>query len=127
MRNFGAGVGDCRASGFCFREGIHMRSVAMACVGLMLLASMASAGERAVSKSTLHNMGLGGMKQLSDDAGLAVRGKGTSAHVWGGSTANWTIGGGGGGGGSPWGWNTTPAGPTQTATNNYEAAASWIG
>ena len=66
----------------------------------------ASAGERAasVSKSTLGSMGLGGMHQMSDNDGLAVRGKGTSASVWGSGIA--TIHG------------------TATQTSGYSASAS---
>jgi hypothetical protein len=69
------------------------------------LISTASAGDLAVSKLTLGNMGLGSMQMLSDADGLAVRGKGTFAGVWGSSTALWQA---------------------STATNNYEAGAQWV-
>ncbi len=84
-----------------------MKNVAIACALLMLLAATASAGDLAVSKSTLSSMGLGGMQQMSDNDGLAVRGKGTWASVWGGSQANW------------WGG--------QTSTNAYDTGADWLG
>lgn len=72
-----------------------------------LIASTASAGEPAgISKSTLGNMGLGSMQTMSDTEGMAVRGKGTLAGVWGSSTAVFQG---------------------SSATNNYEAAASWAG
>jgi hypothetical protein len=83
-----------------------MRSFAIACAVLMLFAATASAGDLAISKSTLGSMGLGGMQTLSDSDGLAVRGKGTFASVWGGSQAQ--FGG-------------------QFAENHYEAGASWLG
>ena len=52
-------------------------------------------------------MGLGSMRVLSDNEGLAIRGMGTSASVWGESTANF-LG--------------------QTSTNGYWASAShWHG
>ncbi len=70
-----------------------MKNAFVASLALALLAStamVASAAEPAsVSNNTLSSMGLGGMQQMSDDEGLAVRGKGTSAGVWGGSTAVW--------------------------------------
>jgi len=84
-----------------------MKSFAIACAALMLFAATASAGDLAVSKSTLGSMGLGSMQQMSDDEGTAVRGKGTFAGVWGASVANWHGG--------------------QSATNNYEAGAQWLG
>jgi hypothetical protein len=73
----------------------------------MLLAATASAGELAVSKSTLGHMGLGGMQVMSDDDGTTVRGKGTFAAVWGGSAANWPG--------------------QQSSNNNYAAGAKWNG
>jgi hypothetical protein len=72
-----------------------------ATVVLSAIAASASAGE--VSKSTLNSMGFANMSQLSDNDGLAVRGKGTSASVWGAGTANY-LG--------------------QTSTNGYTASAS---
>ncbi|REK19287.1 MAG: hypothetical protein DWQ37_01460 [Planctomycetota bacterium] len=80
---------------------------AIAGVALALMAvSTASAGEPAgISKNTLGNMGLGSMQTMSDTEGMTVRGKGTFAGVWGGSTAAWSGG--------------------QVSNNNYEAASSW--
>jgi hypothetical protein len=86
-----------------------MKNVAMVCCVLMLFAATASAGDLAVSKSTLGSMGLSGMQDISDTDGLAVRGKGVSAAVWGGSQASWFGGG------------------TQLSENFYEAGASWLG
>ena len=90
-----------------------MKNFALACAALTLLAATASAAEP-VSKSTLASMGLGGMQEMSDTDGMAVRGKGyfgygggTRAAVWGGSTANWYGG--------------------QSSSNNYETSASWLG
>ncbi len=83
-----------------------MKHVAIACAAVMLFAATATAAEP-VAKSTLSSMGLGGMQQMSDNDGLAVRGKGTFAHVWGGSQANWYGG--------------------QSSTNNYNAGAQWLG
>jgi hypothetical protein len=84
-----------------------MKSFAIACAALMLLAATASAGDLAVSKSTLGGMGLGGMQPMSDNDGMTVRGKGTFAAVWGGSTANWPG--------------------QQSANNNFAAGAHWLG
>lgn len=84
-----------------------MKNVAIAGATLMFLAATASAGELAVSKSTLGSMGLGGMQSMSDEDGAAVRGKGTFAGVWGGSQANWFGG--------------------QSSVNSYKSGASWIG
>ncbi len=86
-----------------------MKTFRIVCAAAVLFAGMiasASAGERAasVSKSTLGSMGLGGMHQMSDNDGLAVRGKGTSASVWGSGIA--TIHG------------------TATQTSGYSASAS---
>jgi len=82
-----------------------MKNVAFACAAVMLFAATASAAEP-VAKSTLSSMGLGSMQQMSDNDGLAVRGKGTSASVWGSSSANFFG---------------------QSSNNNYAASASWIG
>jgi hypothetical protein len=84
-----------------------MKNVIFASCALVLFAfvSSAAAGEP-ISKSTLSNMGLGSMQSLSDADGMAVRGKGTFAGVWGSSTAQWNG---------------------QSATNNYEAGAQWVG
>jgi hypothetical protein len=84
-----------------------MRTLAIVCAVLMLCAATASAGDLAVSKSTLGSMGLGSMQQISDNEGMAVRGKGVSAAVWGGSVANFSGG--------------------QHAENFYQAGASWLG
>ncbi len=84
-----------------------MKNLGIVCAALVIAASLvasASAADRAVSKSTLSSMGLSSMQQLSDADGLAIRGKGTSASVWGQSTANF-LGG-------------------QTSTNGYQASAS---
>jgi hypothetical protein len=83
-----------------------MKNVAFACAAVMLFAATASAAEP-VAKSTLSSMGLGSMQQMSDNDGLAVRGKGTYANVWGGSQANWYGG--------------------QSSSNSYKAGASWLG
>jgi hypothetical protein len=69
-----------------------MKTLAFVFAAVMLLAATASAGELAVSKSTLNHMGLGGMQTMSDTDGSAVRGKGTSASVLGFSTAAWPPG-----------------------------------
>jgi hypothetical protein len=81
-----------------------MRTLAIACAAVSLLAASASARELAVSKSTLDRMGLGTMQKMSDDDGIAVRGKGSG--VWGGSTASWG---------------------TQSSSNYYSAGSSWLG
>jgi hypothetical protein len=87
-----------------------MKTIAFVSAALMLLTATASAGDLAVSKSTLASMGLGSMQAMSDTDGMAVRGKATSAAVWGGSQVIWF-------------------GPTNfgQASNNYAAAASWLG
>ena len=53
-----------------------MKSFAIASAVMMLFAATASAGDLAVSESTLDSMGLAGMQQMSDKDGLAVRGMG---------------------------------------------------
>jgi hypothetical protein len=80
---------------------MNLRILTAATVVLASFAAVASAAD--VSKSTLNGMGFGNMQQLSDTDGLAIRGKGTTASVWGESTANY--------GG-------------QTSTNGYSATAS---
>ena len=80
---------------------MNVRILTAATVVLASFAAVASAAD--VSKSTLHGMGLGNMQQISDTDGLAIRGKGTSASVWGESTANFRG---------------------QTSTNGYSATAS---
>lgn len=69
--------------------------------------SIAAAAEPvAVESQTLNAMGFGGMEKLSDAAGTKIRGKGTFAGVWGGSSASYKG---------------------QSATNNYEAGSNWHG
>ncbi len=68
--------------------------------------AIAVAADQAVSAATLGAMGIGQMQPLSDEDGLAVRGKGTFANVWGFSQARW--------GG-------------QSSSNNYSAGSSWLG
>jgi hypothetical protein len=53
-----------------------MRHFATAAALLILFGATACAGDQSVSGSTLENMGLGGMKQLTDTEGNAVRGRG---------------------------------------------------
>jgi hypothetical protein len=65
-----------------------MKNFCIVCAAVVVAASLvssASAGDRVapVSKSVLSSMGLGGMQQMTDSEGLAVRGKGTSAQAWG--------------------------------------------
>ena len=72
----------------------------------LLISSTAMAAQPAVPAATLQGMGLGQMQSMSDVDGLAVRGKGTSASVWGSSQANWYG---------------------QTSSNNYSASSSWLG
>ena len=84
-----------------------MKTVLAFATLVCMSAGSAFAADNQVADQTLAKMGLGSMQSMSDNDGLAVRGKGTSAHVWGSSTANWYGG--------------------QTANNNYEAGASWLG
>lgn len=65
--------------------------------------SQVSAAE--IGSTALSSMGLGGMQTLSDAEGNTVRGKGTAASVWGGSSA--VFGG-------------------QSSQNNYQAGSSWV-
>jgi hypothetical protein len=65
-------------------RGSVMKTIAIALAVLMLSAATASAGDLAVSESTLEGMGLAGMQQLSDEDGLAVRGKGFFDDVFNG-------------------------------------------
>ena len=83
-----------------------MKKYTIACAALVVVASMAVSAKAAdaVSKSTLSSMGFGSMQLISDTDGLAIRGKGTVASVWGESTANYRG---------------------QTSTNGYSATASW--
>jgi hypothetical protein len=69
-----------------------MKNLLIICAAVALVASVSatvSAGEvaGAVPSTTLNSMGFGGVEIMSDQAGLAVRGKGTYAYVWGGSSA----------------------------------------
>jgi hypothetical protein len=80
-----------------------MKTAVLACAALVMMVASASAAERTISKSTLSSMGLGSMQLMSDSDGLAIRGKGTSASVWGEGTANY-LG--------------------QTSTNGYRASSS---
>ncbi len=82
-----------------------MKKYAIACAALVVVASMAVSAKAAdaVSKSTLNSMGFSSMQLMSDTDGLAIRGKGTSASVWGEGTANY-LG--------------------QTSTNGYQASSS---
>jgi hypothetical protein len=84
-----------------------MKSMAIALAAVMLCATQASAADSGVSKATLNDMGLGTVRPLTDDEGLTVRGKGSFAGVWGGSTASWPGG--------------------QASSNNYSAGSSWLG
>jgi hypothetical protein len=82
-----------------------MKNFGIVCGALVVIVSMLASASAAdhVSKSTLSSMGLGSMQSISDNDGLAIRGMGTSAGVWGQGTANY--------GG-------------QTSTNGYEAYSS---
>ena len=65
-----------------------MKTFAFACAVLVAgLVGTAHAGD--VSKSTLNAMGFGNATIMSDADGMEIRGKGTSASVWGGSIANY--------------------------------------
>ncbi len=68
---------------------------------------VASAKADEVSKSTLGNMGFGAVSTLSDADGMAIRGKGTSAAIWGESVSSY---------GNRNGLNIS--------TNGYQASAS---
>lgn len=87
----------------------------MKCLSIFALAVLSSAAFAsvaaaeapvAVKSQTLSAMGLGGMEKMSDEAGSKIRGKGTFAGVWGGSSANYRG---------------------QSSSNNYEAGANWHG
>jgi hypothetical protein len=81
-----------------------MKKAFFAALALVLFAGHVSAAE--IGSSALSSMGLGGMSTLSDAEGNLVRGKGTSASVWGGSSASFHG---------------------QSSVNNYSAAAGWHG
>lgn len=87
-----------------------MKTFAIACAAMMLLAATASASDLAVSKSTLNEMGFGGMQMMSDTDGMAVRGKATFAEVRGRSSASWF----------------SPSG-TQMSQNEFRAGANHLG
>jgi hypothetical protein len=86
-----------------------MKNVLSFCAALVVVAGFVASASAAdsIPASTLSSMGLGGVHQMSDNAGLAIRGKGhfgsTSANVWGSSTAD---------------------GKSSTSSNGYEAGAS---
>jgi hypothetical protein len=82
-----------------------MKILALACGVVFWVAASANAAQP-VPADSLRDMGLASIEPLADDAGLAVRGRGTFAGVWGGSTASW--------GG-------------QSSSNNYAASSSWFG
>jgi hypothetical protein len=65
-----------------------MKNVRILCAAVVLLAGMAASVSAAeLSKSTLSSMGLGRMQLISDNDGLAIRGKGATAIVFGDSVA----------------------------------------
>src|SRR5450432_3507616 len=69
-----------------------MKKLCIICAALVLvsgLAASASAGQpvKSIPAATLSSMGLGGVHQMSDNAGTAVRGMGTYAAAWGQSTS----------------------------------------
>ena len=75
-----------------------MKNFCIVCAATVLAATLvasASAGEHAVSKSTLNSMGFSSVQVMSDVDGLAVRGKGTYASVWGSGSAIFGNGNGG--------------------------------
>jgi hypothetical protein len=83
-----------------------MKSLAIACA--VLVAGLVGTAKAAdVSKATLGEMGFANATVMSDVDGLAVRGKGTSASVFGASIANYNT------------WKGD-----NSATNGYEASAS---
>lgn len=62
-----------------------MKTFAIACAAVMLFAATASAADVAVSTSTLDNMGLSSMQQMSDEEGMEVRGQGLFENWFGGA------------------------------------------
>ena len=82
-----------------------MKSLAIASA-LLVAGFVGSAKAGEISKSTLSSMGFSSVTVMSDIDGLAIRGKGTSASVWGEGTANYTNRAG-----------------SNTSTNGYNAAA----
>ena len=88
-----------------------MKNLLIVCAAVELVTSFSatvSAGEiaGAVPSTTLNSMGFAGVEIMSDEAGLAVRGKGTYAAVWGSSSAVYRGRNGG-----------------ARANNNYEAGS----
>jgi hypothetical protein len=69
-----------------------MKTLAIASL-VMLFAAPAMAGEAAVPALTLQGMGLSKMQQMSDDDGLAVRGKGPfdNQFFWNGGAHGPTL------------------------------------
>jgi len=83
-------------------------SIAVALVlGLLLSAGTAKAEQAgAISDDVLAQMGLGGMEQVSDEAGMDIRGKGWGGWGWGGGRGGWGgWGWGGHGWHGGWGWH----------------------
>lgn len=60
-----------------------MKLFAMAFAAVLCSAALASAAERAVDTVTLDSMGLAAMRPMSNDDGMAVRGKGPLQFVFG--------------------------------------------
>ena len=83
-----------------------MKTFAIACA-VIACGFVASAKAGEVSKSTLDAMGFGTATVMTDAEGMEVRGKGTSASVWGGSIANYNS------------WKGQ-----NSSTNGYEAAGT---
>ena len=66
-----------------------MKKLLMVCIALGVLAGMTSLSvaaepQKDVSNATLASVGLGGMQTMSDQEGMAVRGKGRSLAFGGG-------------------------------------------
>ncbi|REK15790.1 MAG: hypothetical protein DWQ37_08200 [Planctomycetota bacterium] len=59
-----------------------MKRLALASAFLALTAAATSAAELAVTETTLQQMGLGTMQQMSDADGMTVRGKGPFEDRW---------------------------------------------
>jgi hypothetical protein len=73
-----------RSSELLSIEAFFMKTFAIA-LFVVLSAATAVAGDLPVSSATLDSMGLGTMRPLSDDDGLAVRGKGPLEDLFGGT------------------------------------------
>ena len=86
-----------------------MKNLFVICAVALLVAGMAFTASAAdsVPANTLSSMGFGSVSLMSDDAGLTVRGKGSFAAVWGGSTAVYSNYNGG-----------------SASSNNYAAGAA---